>query len=326
MPLPMTTTSKRRMRAIRAARGARVKARGLWYLRAMAESALFVSAAARDAVRAACDAFRARHSFPSESRTVTTSLGATHALLTGPEGGTPLVVLHGARASSAHVLPELGSLVTRRRVIAIDVVGQSPLSEDRRVALGDPAYGPWLHEACAALGLDRFALLGVSFGGLVAAHAARHRPERLTHLALLAPAGFVQNGFWKGLREGGFAFMAYKMSPTEARLDALLATIVTEMNDEWRAYFGVAMPSFRQELDFPPRLRDGDLAAVRCPALVLGAELDGSFPGRPLLDRAKALLPQAELELLEGSKHCPPFTEAFRERLAARLDRFLGAS
>jgi pimeloyl-ACP methyl ester carboxylesterase len=289
----------------------------------MVDSAMFTSAAARAAVQAECERFRERLAFPVASRTVPTALGSTHVLVAGPEGAPPLVVLHGARASSAHVLHELGPLVARRRVVAVDVVGQSPLSEDRKVGLGDPAYGPWLHEVADALGLESFALFGVSFGGLVAAHAARHRPARLTHLALLAPAGFVQNGFWKGLREGGFAFMAWKMAPSPARLDALLATIVTDLTPEWRAYFHVAMPAFRQDLDFPPRLRDGDLDAVTCPLLVLGAEHDGSFPGRALLARAKALAPHAELELLEGAKHCPPFTDAFREHLAARVERFL---
>lgn len=289
----------------------------------MADSAMFTSAEARAAVQAACEAFRARLPFPVVSRTVPTALGATHVLLAGPEGAPPLVVLHGARASSAHVLHELGALARQRRVIAVDVVGQSPLSEDRKVGLGDAAYGPWLHEVADAVGVDRFALFGVSFGGLVAAHAARARPGRLTHLALLAPAGFVQNGFWKGLREGGLAFMAWKMAPSPARLDALLATIVTEPSPEWTAYFHVAMPAFRQELDFPPKLRDGDLAAVTCPVLVMGAELDGSFPGRALVARAKQLAPHAEVEVLEGSKHCPPFTDAFRARIAGRVERFL---
>ncbi|HEY0615117.1 MAG TPA: alpha/beta fold hydrolase [Candidatus Elarobacter sp.] len=45
-------------------------------------------------------------------------------------------------------------------------------------------------DASAALGLRRFALLGHSLGGFIAADWAGEHPQRVTHLALVAPAGF----------------------------------------------------------------------------------------------------------------------------------------
>ena len=42
-----------------------------------------------------------------ESRTIDTTWGETHVLVGGPVDGLPLVLLHGALASSAHVLAEL---------------------------------------------------------------------------------------------------------------------------------------------------------------------------------------------------------------------------
>jgi pimeloyl-ACP methyl ester carboxylesterase len=49
-----------------------------------------------------------------------------------------------------------------------------------------------LGEAADALGLHRFALLGHSLGGFIAADWAGAHPERVTHLALIAPAAFAR--------------------------------------------------------------------------------------------------------------------------------------
>ncbi|QDE70264.1 hypothetical protein BHS09_26650 [Myxococcus xanthus] len=53
------------------------------------------------------DHFRGRLRVPTESRTVQTRVGDTHVLVGGPEAAPNVVVLHGALASSAHVLHEL---------------------------------------------------------------------------------------------------------------------------------------------------------------------------------------------------------------------------
>ena len=47
-------------------------------------------------------------------------------------------------------------------------------------------------EAAEALGLERFALAGHSLGGFIAADWAGAHPDRVTHLALIAPAAFAR--------------------------------------------------------------------------------------------------------------------------------------
>ena len=47
---------------------------------------------------------------------------------------------------------------------------------------------------------------------------------------------------------------------------------------------------------------------------------------RALLRRLREWFPQAETELLRGSKHCPPLTAEFREFLGGRILRFLDAT
>lgn len=289
-------------------------------------SEMFVNEAARESMVAWCERFRAKSSRPTESRRIPTSFGETHVLVAGPESEKPpLVVLHAMMASSAHTLSELGALPDQRRVYAVDVLGQSPWSEDKRLDLKDGSYARWTAEVLDKLGLGRVAMLGVSWGGFVALRTAIEQPERVARLALLVPAGVVKNGFWAGLRDAGWAFMTYKLLPNEARRDRFLRTLFTTMDDDWGRFIDEALRAYKPDMRIPPLATDEELARVRCPVLAFGAELDASFPGAALLARIKGGVPHAELELIEGARHCPPFTDAFRAHLAERVGTFLDA-
>ena len=289
------------------------------------KSVVFVSEEKKALMAEWYDRFHARLKSPTpiESREVKTSFGRTHALITGPVDAPPLVILHGALASSAHLLPELGSLVNTRRVYALDVIGQSVRSEDRRVPVDDDSYGRWVAEATTALGVDRFDLFGVSWGGFVALRAAATIPERVKHLIMIVPAGWVGNGVWASLRDAGFAMLAYRLFPSPERLAKANATQFTTIDPFWQEYFGEAMLAYDLDMRIPPLVGPKEVAPIEMPVLVFAAEHDVSFPGAALLARVKELLPHAETELFEGAKHSPAFTDEQRERVAQRVGRFL---
>ena len=173
----------------------------------MSGSAMFVSDEKKAVIRDWYLKFLQKISVPYEEATVDTTFGKTHALIAGPPDAPPLVLLHGALASSAHVLPEIAPLLATRRVYAIDVIGQSVMSQDRRIELKDNSYGRWLVEATAALGLEEYDLYGVSWGGFVALRSTIAAPQRVKHLVLLVPAGWVGNSFWAGMRDGGWPLL-----------------------------------------------------------------------------------------------------------------------
>lgn len=289
----------------------------------MNASTMFASPQKRELIRQWCGRFRQRIGVPVEDTVVHTSFGSTHALMAGPASAPPLVLLHGALASSAHVLPEAGPLVRTRRVYALDIIGQSAWSEDRRLDVRDSSYGRWLVEAVQALGLNRYDLFGVSWGGFVALSGARVAPERIGKLILLNPAGIVANRSWAAFRDAGWPFLVYRMRPSPSRLERAVGSLFTTLDPDWTAYFGDALLSYRLDMRVPPHFQSDALRHVQCPVLAFGSEYDVSFPGPALLHRIGQLLPQSELELLKGSKHCPPLTDEFRASLAARIDRFL---
>jgi pimeloyl-ACP methyl ester carboxylesterase len=105
--------------------------------------------------------------------------------------GDALVVLHGAggvRLSRAHEL-----LAERWRVIALQVPGFGDSApNDRSGSMAELAGS--VGEAVAALGIERFSLMGNSFGGKLALWLAALAPERVQALVLIAPAAIRVEG------------------------------------------------------------------------------------------------------------------------------------
>ncbi|KYG01679.1 alpha/beta hydrolase [Sorangium cellulosum] len=289
----------------------------------MTSSIIFRSPEARARIATWFERFREKAPVPTRAREVSTRFGATHVLVAGPEHAPPLVCVHGAMASSAHLLPELGPLLTRFRVHAVDVIGQSVKSADVRVPVDGPAYAEWLTDVLDALGLPRAHLLGVSWGGFVALRMAEVAPARIDRLVLIVPGGVVSGPVWQGLTRVAIPMALYRAFPSEDRLARLVSGLFTTHDAMWGPYFGDAVRSYRLDMRIPPLATPEALAGFTRPALVFGADDDVSFPGAKLLARAKVLLPRAETELLEGCRHSPPTDDAFRARLGGRIARFL---
>jgi pimeloyl-ACP methyl ester carboxylesterase len=100
--------------------------------------------------------------------------------------GTPVVFLHGLLDSSEGWHEVAGR--SERPCYAIDLpgFGGSTCPAYERVA----SYARDVARAIDTLGLDRFVLVGHSFGGAVATALAEQRPDQVASLLLIAPAGY----------------------------------------------------------------------------------------------------------------------------------------
>ncbi|RDV39404.1 alpha/beta hydrolase [Bradymonadaceae bacterium TMQ3] len=285
-------------------------------------ASLFKSEEARARLVAWHTRFRERIGSTTEAQRLKTSFGETHVLIGGPDGAPALVLLHGALASSAHALRELEGLLTHYRVYAIDIIGQSAMSADVRLAVSDDAYGRWLEEVFDRLELEKALVVGVSWGGFVAIRLAAHAPERIAKLALLVPAGMVKSPISSGWKMG-WPMTKFVMAPSEKRLRSFLSRLLTTMDEEWVGYLGEAFTGFNLNMKVPALARVEELQRFNSPVFVLGADGDLSFPGEAVVARASELFQNLQkARVLEGSRHCPPTTEAFRTSLAAELHAF----
>lgn len=98
----------------------------------------------------------------------------------------PVVFLHSAGGNSGHFAAQLAHLREDRRALAVDLPGhgKSPRAESFEI----PAVAAVVEAALTAHGVDRFVLVGHSWGGAVALALAARAPARVAGLLLLDPA------------------------------------------------------------------------------------------------------------------------------------------
>lgn len=247
-------------------------------------------------------------------------------VLVGGEGA-PLVYLHGGALDvewgEAHE-----RLAERRTVWAPAAPGFADSSGLERI---DGIFDLALHtvEVLDVLGLERAPLVGVSFGGWVAAEVAALWPARVERLVLcdalglwldecppfelfatpppeLAPRLFFD-------QEHPIPAMMRAWTPTTPVPESLLLPQLAAME----AMARVGWNPYLHDPKLPERLR-----RVSAPALVLWGRHDGIVPP-PYAERWATLLGNARIGWLEACGHLPPverpaaFAEAVHGFLAA---------
>jgi pimeloyl-ACP methyl ester carboxylesterase len=125
-------------------------------------------------------------------RAAGTTLAAYETGSTAP-GARAVLLLHGlghwTDAAWRRLIPQLDPAL---RFAAFDLPGFGA-SEKPEARYDRAFFRRVVADAAGALQLDRFALVGHSLGGFIAADWAGAHPERTTHLALIAPAGFTRS-------------------------------------------------------------------------------------------------------------------------------------
>ena len=224
-----------------------------------------------------------------------------------------IVLLHGVGANSMHWRYQLAGLSDRYRVIAWNAPGYV-LSDAFKT--DDPdckTFADALNDFAAALRLDRFDVVGNSFGSRVAQCFALHHGGRIIKLAMtgtgVGPRGMSQEDKQKiiatreaQIGKGGYAF--------GARVEALLASNPPAATVELvRAVLRATNPrGFMHGVKLG--LADGYTPEevgpkLDFPVLLISGREDRVNP----IDKNAAVLikhlPQGRLEILDGAGHLP---------------------
>ncbi|AKQ70126.1 Menaquinone biosynthesis related protein, putative DHNA-CoA thioesterase [Myxococcus hansupus] len=148
----------------------------------------------------------------SNSRTVQGPAGRLAVTETG-SGGLPVVFVHSNAGRREQWAAQQAHL--KQRSVSLDLrgVGESDLDDQGRY--GAEAVAEDVQAVADALGLERFVLVGHSFGGNVVGEYARRWPERLAGLVIVDAAGTMPplppeqlEGFHQGTRPESYrAFM-----------------------------------------------------------------------------------------------------------------------
>jgi pimeloyl-ACP methyl ester carboxylesterase len=125
------------------------------------------------------------------ARTLRAQGRAVAAFEAGNPSGPAVLLLHGlglwTQAAWDRLVPRLDPAL---RYVAFDLPGFGA-SEKADAAYDVTFFRAVLTDVVHELGFERFALIGHSLGGRLAADYAGLHPHEITRLALIAPAGFV---------------------------------------------------------------------------------------------------------------------------------------
>jgi pimeloyl-ACP methyl ester carboxylesterase len=256
-----------------------------------------------------------------------TAAGADHLAVNGIElavlqrgSGPPLVLLHGMDTVHPQA-PFLDLLGRHAEIIAPSSPG---FGNSPRPADFDTIYD-LVHLYLALLDElphDKVALLGLSFGGWLAAEVAIASSHRVSKLILVDPVGIKLGG-----PETRDILDVFNVNPAEVRRrswhDQAKAPDFDAMTDEelviharnWEALCLYAWHPYM----YNPQLKHW-LGRIRVPSLVLWGDSDGIVT--PDYGRSYAgLIPGARFELIEAAGHHPEIEQP--ERFVERVTAFL---
>ena len=244
---------------------------------------------------------------------------------------TPIIALHCSGSGAGQWRALGASLAARHGLVAPEHYGCE-------------SVGPWTGTHAFTLAdeavrtieaIDRsdwkVHLVGHSYGGAVALHAAIERPGRVASLTLYEPTAFhllktmgergmpalaeiraiaartAQGVITGNYRGAAVAFVDYWSGP------GTWATLRPAVQQSMTRWMPKAPLDFRALIDEPTRT--SRLAALRFPMLILRGE-HAPLPTRLIAEALKASMPSARLQIVAGAGHMGPITHAKDVNLA----------
>jgi pimeloyl-ACP methyl ester carboxylesterase len=239
--------------------------------------------------------------------------------------GPPVVLVPGLAGGMDLLGPLARALAAHHQVISYQLRGEDDFFALRqRFTLADLASD--LHELLDWLGLERPAVLGVSFGGVVALELATRRPGRVRSLLLQGVGPRFERGLLQHV--AGLVLSGYPLPADNAFVNQFfnlffgakqkpgpLFDFVTRQC--WQTDQGVMAHRFRmvEQVDFTGRLRK-----VSAPTLLLAGDRDLLVSAAGLDEMARELA-DARAVRLGGCGHLAFVTHP--DRLAAEVRSFL---
>jgi pimeloyl-ACP methyl ester carboxylesterase len=261
---------------------------------------IWTSEAGAAAVRERYEQHLAGWPVPVARHELVTSYGRTFALTCGDDDAPPVVLVHGSGANSSVWGDGIAGLAARHRVVMVDLLGEPGFSDPVRLDLTTPDTADWLAQTLDLLGVGVTAVVGMSLGGWAAVDLATRRPERVSRLAVLCPAGI-------GRQTLGKVAPAFLLNLLGARGRRRSAEIVTGLDarahpdvlDEIDLHFR----HFRPRTERIPVFDDAALRRLTMPVLAVLGERDRVFDPVGTERRLTGLLPDVRIEVVRGAGH-----------------------
>lgn len=225
------------------------------------------------------------------------------------DGATPIVFLHGFGGCHGLWRPVTNALSPERRTIAYDLPGHG-------TSLGWPDAGPAkiavraISADLEARGIEKFNLVGHSFGGAVATLLASAKPQSVASLTVLAPGGYGPEINGALLRRYGAAVepdeirdcLATMSGPSSAVPDHAVKVLAKMRRQPGQTEILARIAADISRNDRQGVISRDTLAALAMPVSVLWGTADPLLP----YSQTEGLPSQFSLHTAEGFGHMLP--------------------
>ena len=246
----------------------------------------------------------------SETRMINTSYGQTYVRISGPVDAPPLVLMHGAGATSLSWMPNIKALSQSYRTYAVDNIydfGRSVFTKKFKVP---DDFVKWMDELFSTLDLgDNINLMGLSYGGWLTSQYAIMNPKKLDKIVLLAPAatvlplgpGFLGPALLSILPHRHFVKKGVK---------SILADLLKKDEagrlyfEKWVDHLDLGFRSFKPKMTVSPTvLTDIEMKSLKMPVLFLVGENEKLYSAQEAVEHLKNIAPQIGVEIIPGAGH-----------------------
>jgi len=261
----------------------------------------FTSPVARRRFQLAYHRALARLPEPSTEHDVPTRLGTVRVLQYGDGPGRPLMLLPGRGATTALWLPQIPVWSRNRTVLAVEPLGDAGPSVPDRIPRTADDQAAWLADTVEGLGTGPAHAVGVSYGAWLAANLTVRDPSAFASLTMIEPAQVLARFPMAFLPA---ALAASRFAPEPVRRRALRWIIGGGSLDTPTGRVTTAVAAGHRGAAVPPALlSDDELRSLTLPVQVLLGAESRTHDAARAARRARALLPDARVELVPGVGH-----------------------
>lgn len=241
---------------------------------------------------------------PYIEENIKTRYGTAHIIITGPENGKKLVLLHGMDASSTMWYPNIKSLAKNHKVYAIDFLMEPNKSTLTSEALSKEEIVIWYNDIFNYYKLKNFDIVAASRGGWIAALLATQQNNSINKIVLLSPAQTFE--FIDKVGKSSTALFL-KLFPSERKFNKTLEAFSThpeKISPVYKRQFYMGNKYAKSNvsmLQMTP-FSDEDLKSITNPVLVLIGDHD-VINSEKSLERAREFLTKSNTKIIKDAGH-----------------------
>ena len=255
---------------------------------------------------------------PSVTTTINTSYGLTFVRISGPDEGSPLVLLHGHSENGLNWLPNIADLSQTYRTFAVDIISDPGRSIYTKIVTSADDYVSWLDELFDGLNLKQdINLIGLSYGGWIVSRYALKYPQRLNKLVLMAPGGiapfslrFITFALFLSLFQFRSKFLFKRLTKWMFKDFLAIHEYGQQEFEDWFEFINLGLQTHkRQPIVFAKVLTDDELKQLALPTLFLTGENEIVYSVSKTVKRLQKLVPNIEVRVIKNAGHDLPLAQ-----------------